>query len=153
MAILKWLKQTGSSNRSVKKHAQYRQHQKEVAGLGCTFCDHTIVDAPQPIETFEHFYTLENMFSYDIWDGSSVAEHIMLIPIQHVTSLSELPNEANEEFSRLIVDFESRGYSFYGRSPENITKSIAHQHTHLIKLGKRKRLWIYSRRPAIFIAK
>ena len=153
MAIFKWLKQTASSNRSVKKHAQYKQHQQEVAGLGCTFCDHTIVDAPQPTETFEHFYTLENMFSYDIWDGSSVAEHMMLIPIQHVTSLSELPKEAVDEFSRLVVDFEAKGYSFYGRSPENATKSIAHQHTHLIKLGKRKRWWIYSRRPAIFIAK
>jgi hypothetical protein len=41
--------------------------------------------------------------------------------------------ELLKEYAQLIADFEAQGYSMYLRAPANTTKSVAHQHTHLIK--------------------
>lgn len=58
----------------------------------------------------------------------------MVIPIDHITSLTRLSAGAATELLRIVADYEEKGYSFYIRSPHNKSRSVPHVHGHLIKL-------------------
>ena len=54
----------------------------------------------------------------------------------------------------VIAEYEEQGYSVYARAPENKQKSVAHQHTHLIKThGKPKNMLFTSVKPYILWSK
>jgi len=90
------------------------------------------------------------LYKYSFWDEQKVLDQVMLIPKTHTDSIKKLPVEAAVEFLELLGMYESRGYSIWARNPSSPTKSVTHQHTHLIKTsGKRKRGMIFVRKPLI----
>lgn len=116
----------------------------------CDFCDFT-VDSVQVEQEYEYFWLVRNMFSYDLWDNLDVLDHLMVVPKDHIESIGLLPQEALLEYAQIIAKFESDDYSLYARSMKNVSKTIPHQHTHLLKLGKEhKKVSVFIKKPYFF---
>ena len=62
----------------------------------------------------------------------------MLVPKRHVDSIGKLSSDELETYGTLLAQYEEAGYSVYGRAASNTAKSVAHQHTHLIKVSNRR---------------
>ena len=121
-------------------------------GDSCDFCQFTSKHQ-QVIEASAHFWVVYNNFSYDIWDNFNVAHHYMLVPRRHITSLAELSQEEAHDYVVLLAAYESKGFSVYARAPQNASKSIQHQHTHLLKLtGKAKKISFFLRKPYVLLS-
>jgi len=133
-------------HRSRKEHLTYQTYITKVKN--CEFCKLT-ADDPVFVSESKYFYVVRNKFPYSYWDIQPVIEHLLLIPKKHTDSLSKLPKEAAVEFVDTISKYEKNGFGVYARTPGSVQKSIAHQHTHLIKTDKNTRhtFILYSRRP------
>ena len=125
--------------RARKEVKAYETHQKyvEPPKAGCPFCQIN-EKSSQLIQQTESFKIIRNIFPYSLWDGQIVNDHLMVIPVMHTDSLANLPAEDAKEFLTIVSRYESRGYSVYARAPASTMKSLAHQHTHLIKSGPKK---------------
>jgi diadenosine tetraphosphate (Ap4A) HIT family hydrolase len=76
----------------------------------------------------------------------------MIVPREHISSLSALDDNAKLEYVNILQKYEKRGYNVYARAPQSIMKSIVHQHTHLIKPdGPVKKFVLTLRKPLIRI--
>jgi diadenosine tetraphosphate (Ap4A) HIT family hydrolase len=127
----------------------YKEHKNNNENKTCNFCE---VKTEEIVKEFDYFKLIVNLFPYDIWDSTVVKTHYMLIPKKHIIGLSELGEEERIEYINLIADYESSGYSVYSRSSTSHMKSVIHQHTHLIKLGtKRKSFVFYSKSPYLLL--
>ena len=71
-----------------------------------------------------------------MWDHRRVLDHKMLTPKRHLVGSNDFNEVEVKEFIAEIFEYEKKGYSIYTRAPYSTAKSIPHQHTHLIKLGK-----------------
>lgn len=142
--------QKGPSSRRRGTEKRYIESQRKSKPGGCVFCQLADNDTSQIISTYQHCMVIKNLFGYDVWDDHGVEEHLMIIPKRHVDSLADLSKEELADYMKILIKYEKLGYSIYARSPGNITKSVVHQHTHLIKIdNKRKTFKIYLRRPHI----
>lgn len=133
---------------------QTRQTRKKYLSFppadACHFCDpHT--HAERVLEETTHAYIIPNRTFYDHWELRKVVDHRLLVPKQHVTSLRELEEVALADMMKVIARYESEGYEIYARSPGSVSRSVVHQHTHLIKTEPKPR-WtrmIFMRKPYI----
>jgi len=136
-----------------RKHKKEYDRYQETIDDSCVFCELRSGQKRVLSETKSHWVT-KNLFGYDTWDGHAVIEHLMLVPKRHVTSLADLKQAELTEFAMEIARLESSGYSVYSRAPNNGSRSIAHVHTHLIKLGgKPKKFMFFTRKPYIMISR
>lgn len=134
--------------RTRKNHKLYKKY-SAARKSDCDFCDLTAA-SPQTVKEYDRFWVIRNIFKYDIWDSVPVLEHLMVLPKRHVDSLSRLNKAEAAEWLGIVQEYEAAGYSLYSRAPQDITKSIPHQHTHLLKLGtKRAKALIYLKTPHI----
>lgn len=133
--------------RSRKETKQYAEHRREVHMRGCIFCALEPGDEQFLTET-NSFKLIRNIFPYSIWDSQRVADHLLVVPKQHTDTLSDLTPLQAQEFVQLISGYEKQGYNVYARAPGTATKTVTHQHTHLIKpRGKQLRFLVYALRP------
>lgn len=102
-------------------------------GSSCPFCTITI-DYQYYINETDNFWIIRNRFPYDIWEGQPVLSHLMIVPKAHLLSLKYLSESQSKEFILLLADYEHSGYNVYARTAASKTRSIEHQHTHLIQL-------------------
>lgn len=143
----------GPATRKPKNHQKYARHIKNKTDASCEFCKFD-TKSEQVIAARGTMFLVKNIFGYDIWDENDVTDHLMIVPKRHVVSLSELTDKERKTFMELVAEYESQGYSLYARAPQNIIKSVVHQHTHLIKLGqKRKKFHFFLRKPHILLYK
>lgn len=101
--------------------------------VACPFCSISI-ENPQYINETDNFWIIQNRFPYDTWEGQAVLSHLMIVPKVHLTSLKYLSESESKEFILLLADYEHSGYNVYARTASSKTRSIKHQHTHLIQL-------------------
>lgn len=135
--------------RSRKESVHYDKYMVQLKGRGspCEFCEMN-PNSPQFMKETKYFKLIRNTFPYSLWDGHGVADHLLVLPIVHASSLNDLPNAAGLDYLALISEYEKQGYNVYARAPQSKTKSVVHQHTHLIKPSdKTKRVLIFSKRP------
>lgn len=97
----------------------------------CPFCK--LDPTRNIIEKHSTHYIIENLMPYDLWDLHKVDKHLLLIPVKHVGSISELDDQSRDALMETMCRYESLGYNIYARAAQNKTKSVVHQHTHLIK--------------------
>lgn len=144
--------QSGPVSRTRSSQRRYVVHKKaSKPAASCEFCAFTS-KSPQFVKKEKQFKLIKNIFYYDLWDGCKVKEHLMLVPTRHVQSLGELTREEKATYGGLVAKYEASGYSLYSRAPDNITKSVPHQHTHLIKLEpRRQKFLLYLRKPHLLI--
>lgn len=116
----------------------------------CAFCN---FDTDQPddiIEQTELFTIVACMFSYDVWDSYPITEHLLLVPRRHVLSIHDYTPDEQRAYMELLMKYDKNGYTTYARSHADKTKSVPHQHTHLLKLGETPvRHMYYSRKPHV----
>lgn len=112
---------------------------------GCPFCRaQTLKDAV--FET-KLSYVVPNIVKYDLWEAHDVTDHLLLVPKRHVLSLNDLNKEEKLDIIEIAASYEVQGYNVYARGKAFSKRSVAHQHTHLIKAKNQKPKWLF------FIAK
>ena len=117
---------------------------------GCAFC--TGLQDEAVIEETNYHFLVPNRVSYDVWELRAVTEHLLIIPKRHVTSLTSLDDQEKLDHMNLVSKYEAKGYNVYARGVGSLQRSVAHQHTHLIKTVKKQaRGSITWRKPFIFI--
>ena len=119
--------------RLVKVQAEYDEYRQQQTSP-CAFCD----DIPDSqivsgVEEKRQLWVMRNIFPYAIFDNLVVTDSLMIVPKRHVVSVGELTDDELTEMAKIIHEFEPKGYSVYARAPQNTTRSVVHQHTHLIK--------------------
>lgn len=142
------------ATRSRKETLKYRKVRAgNVLNINCVFCAKDMEDADVLVVT-KSFFILKNIYAYSSWDNQDVADHLMIIPKKHTDTLSALSSHEAIEFMDIVGSYESRGYSIWARAPQNIEKSVTHQHTHLIKLGDKKhKMLLYLQKPYVRVLK
>lgn len=121
------------------------RHQYQAAELACPFCD---LDDRRIYKETASLRVMANKFPYEYWDNHGVIEHLLMVPKRHVESLGELSDAEKIEAMQLMAEYESAGYSVYWRSKTNGSRSVPHQHTHLIRVNDvSPHLSIYSEKP------
>ncbi len=138
-----------------------RQHQKQYLRYlkqhtpqdGCVFC--TFSSRPEEIiSEYPLFYVAATLFKYDMWDGLGVVKHFMIVPKRHIIGISDFTEDEVLEFHSISGDYERLGYSLYQRAPANFSKSVAHQHSHIILLDEKpKKFVVYVGKPHISLYK
>lgn len=135
--------------RSREAEIAYKKHRKSNASKGCPFCHFYFGDGEVVRET-KHFWIAKNIFGYSIWEGLNVLDHLLITPKEHCDSLHHFTPAELKEYAELVAEYDEAGYSTYTRSFRNISKSIPHQHTHLMKLGRRHaKVSIYLQKPYV----
>ena len=132
-----------------KTRKQYENNKKK---SGCPFCD----AARREEILFENddVFIVHNLTKYDVWELHDVHEHLLVIPKRHVESLKELTDTEKLALTNVIADYESRGYSIYARGVGFARRSVAHQHTHLIKAdNKDPKFSLFIKKPYFLIKK
>lgn len=143
----------GPSTRKRSSQKTYVTYLKKISQSPCQFCEFT-EKSQQTIAHKKTHLIIKNIFGYDIWDDNDVVDHLMIVPKRHIVSISEMNKNEQTEYIQTISQYEKKGYSVYARAPQNISKSIVHQHTHLIKLGeKRKKIKLFLRKPHFLVYK
>ena len=97
------------------------------------------------VEDLEFFIVAKNLFSYQIWDGFEVREHLLVIPKRFVEGINEFSKQEFDEFQKILAKYEAKGFSIYARAPKNKSKTVMHQHTHLILHSNRRLKWLISK--------
>ena len=140
---------TATRSRREEKHYKGSLHRSR--NDGCPFCAIT-AGSDQLVEDGTAHKVIRNIFPYSLWDGQRVIDHLMVVPKKHTDSLSSLKSREKTEYVDILSKYESRGYNVYARAPQSTSKSVLHQHTHLIKLsGKTPRFILLLRKPYIRI--
>jgi diadenosine tetraphosphate (Ap4A) HIT family hydrolase len=128
-------------NRHNSKKYIGRKHEPK-----CSLC---LLHNFELVENNNHTVIVKNNYPYDIWEGCTVVEHLMIVPKAHGASLADLPAETKSEILASMAKYESNGYDVYARSRGSVHRSVSHhQHTHLIKTqGNSAKLIIYIQKP------
>lgn len=128
-----------------------RHNSSDRKRTGCTFCN-SFEEGANVVYEGETMVIVPNRVSYDLFEGRTVTEHYMVIPKRHIESLDGFSDEEALEMFRLTAAYERKGYNVYARGKGSVTRSVLHQHTHLIKTtDKRNKLLFYVRRPYFLI--
>lgn len=129
----------------------YSKHNISDAVQGvCNFCH--IETKEKILYENETMYVVANRVSYDMFEDRKVTEHLMVIPKKHHDSIQTFSDEEKCDAMDVMGEYESKGYSVYARGYGSTTRSVVHQHTHLIKLvDKPSRVIIYARKPYVLL--
>jgi ATP adenylyltransferase len=131
------------SNKSRRRYNGFPKHD------GCDFCQPE-TNSAGIVEESEYCYVIKNRSFYTQWEMSKVIDHLMVIPKRHVLSLSHLKTEEMTDIMTVIARYEGDHYDVFARSPGSKTRSVPHQHTHLIKTDHKPARGMFSwRRPYI----
>jgi diadenosine tetraphosphate (Ap4A) HIT family hydrolase len=83
-----------------------------------------------------------------MFEGRKVTDHVMVIPKRHHEDIQSFNDQEKIDAMAIIGDYEARGYNLYARGVGSPTRSVKHQHTHLIKLvEKPSSVIIFARKP------
>jgi len=136
--------------KTYKKYAQKNKDDKQKGTL-CTFC-HNITHE-QKAESNDTMQVVFNRVSYDVFEGRAVLDHLMIVPKRHVESLNDFTDQEKLDLMSLAGEYEAKGYNVYARGMGSITRSVKHQHTHLIKIknGAKAKLIFYLQKPHFLI--
>ncbi|HEY8886704.1 MAG TPA: HIT domain-containing protein [Candidatus Microsaccharimonas sp.] len=137
-----------------KTRRQYVKLNKSDRGhRECAFCDDDTLKERVTQET-ETMLVIPNRVSYDLFEGRKVEDHLMVLPKRHLELMNDFTDQEQLELMKIIGEYEAKGYSMYARGSGSITRSVKHQHTHLIKLeNKIPSFSLFLRKPYVLIHK
>ena len=120
--------------------------------VDCGFC--TSARNEQVIAENDTIFIVANRVSYDVFEGYRVLEHLLAIPKAHRTSLNDFTDAERLDMMRLVGQYEAEGYNVYSRGVNTAARSVAHQHTHLIKLSRQaSSFMLFTKKPYLLIEK
>jgi diadenosine tetraphosphate (Ap4A) HIT family hydrolase len=116
----------------------------------CHFCNIGVKE--EVITENATMVVVANRVSYDIFEDRQVTDHLLVIPKKHHDSIQTFNDQEKLDSMKIIGDYEARGYSVYARGMGSTTRSVKHQHTHLLKLvDTPSKIVIYSRKPYMLL--
>ena len=117
----------------------------------CTFCNE-LDKKTNIIEESKTMFIIPNRVSYDVFEGRKVTGHLLIIPKRHTEGFTDFTDEEALELVRMSAKYEADGYNVYARGMGNISRSVLHQHTHLIKTDtNRTKALFFIRKPYFMI--
>lgn len=140
--------------RNYKYQREYDKYRSKNPSGNCQFCT-LAEDAPLEgslIEEHPRFWVVTAKFPYYIWDGAKAGQHLLVVPKRHVDSIAHFDRAERADYIDVLAEWEARGFSLYARAPQSAKKSVVHQHTHLIEVGKTIKSQFYLAKPFINIA-
>ena len=136
--------------KTIKQYQAFNQSDK--AAMGCTFCRE--VNGPKVRHETATMFIIPNRVKYDMFEGRRVLDHLMVIPKRHLGSIDDFTNQEKIEQMTIAGEYEAEGYNVYARGRGSVSRSVDHQHTHLIKLSDKKPSFIFfAERPHILVDK
>lgn len=133
-----------------QKYNKYRKN--DISLESCAFC--TRARSEEIVAENDTMYVVPNRVSYDIFEGYKVEDHLMILPKEHRTSIGDFTEGEALDYVRLVGEYEAMGYGVYARGYNSPSRSVAHQHTHLIKISDTPaRSVIYNAKPYMLIVK
>lgn len=140
------------ASRTRKETLRYRKYLASLPSAGCDFCSIT-PKSKQFVQETTYFFIIKNIFPYSFWDLQRVSDHLLILPKKHTDTLSDLTRDEAVEYVELLGSYESVGYNVYSRAPQTKSKSVAHQHTHLIKSeGRLRKVVLYTQKPYLRVS-
>jgi diadenosine tetraphosphate (Ap4A) HIT family hydrolase len=119
----------------------------------CPFCEDPDL-ASRVIQETETMIVIPNRVSYDLFEGRKVVDHLMVLPKRHLELVADFTDQEQLELAKIIGEYEKKGYNIYARGWGSISRSVKHQHTHLIKLdNKIPSFSLFLRKPYVLIHK
>lgn len=116
----------------------------------CTFCNE--IGSPRVIAENDTMFVIPNRVSYDVFEGRGVTDHFMVIPKRHVEQIADFTDQEKLDQMAIIGEYEAKGYNVYARGVGSVTRSVKHQHTHLIKADNKKaKLFVYASKPHFLV--
>lgn len=120
--------------KTIKQYRTFNEGDKAVEG--CTFCRE--VGSSKALHETATMFIIPNRVKYDMFEGRRVVDHLMVIPKRHVESLHDFTDQEKLDQMTIAGLYEADGYNVYARGKGSVSRSVAHQHTHLIKLSDKK---------------
>lgn len=129
----------------------YKKHNAaDIVRNDCGFCRNET--RSRVLYENKTMFVIPNRVSYDMFEGRRVIDHVMVIPKEHHESFAVFNDQEKIDAMTIIADYESRGYNVYARGVGSPSRSVKHQHTHLIKLTEKpSNLIIYARKPYLLV--
>lgn len=125
---------------------------KDKASTGCTFCNE--IGQSRIVHENDTMFIIPNRVSYDMFEGRRVLEHFMVIPKRHAETLAEFTDQEKIDQMTIAGEYEAKGFNVYARGVGSVSRTVKHQHTHLIKLvNKRSNFVLFARKPYLLIDK
>lgn len=137
-----------------KTKRSYDAMNKDDARIGgCAFCrKESGID--RAISSDKYSYVIPNRTKYDVFETRAVTEHYMIIPRRHVETLADLTKDEQHSIMKIAGEYEKKGFNVYARGVGSISRSIKHQHTHLIKItNKRSKFYLFIQKPYLVLFK
>lgn len=143
----------GSMHHFRKTWQVYESHRRaDNTKQDCTLCVERNLDTV--IHMGDTMYVVKNRVQYDMFEGRRVEDHLLVMPKTHKESTAEFTSDEGKELLAIIAEYEAKGYGFYGRGVGSPTRSVKHQHTHLIKLiPKRPKFVVVVNKPYFVLSK
>lgn len=123
--------------KTMRQYAKFNQGDKQLDG--CTFCNEYEIKTNIVFEN-ETMIVIPNRVKYDMFEGQRVTDHFMVIPKRHVETLGGFTEQEMIDQMRIAGQYEKQGYDVYARGVGNPTRTVKHQHTHLIKCENKHKL-------------
>lgn len=99
------------------------------------------------------FYVINNRVAYDYFEGVPVRDHLMVIPKRHIQTIADMTNAEKIEYVTLLGEYERKDYAVFSRAVQSSIRSVAHVHTHLLKIpGKRVSWLLYIEKPYLVLS-
>jgi diadenosine tetraphosphate (Ap4A) HIT family hydrolase len=134
--------------RSTRRTYEKLNSQDKKQTVHCSFPSCDGASSQSITEENETMYVIDNRITYDIFEGRRVLDHKMVIPKRHVESLADFTQQEKIDHMEVIGNYEKQGYNIYARGAGSVTRSVKHQHTHLIKTShKLPKGTLYIRKP------
>jgi diadenosine tetraphosphate (Ap4A) HIT family hydrolase len=135
-----------------KTRLTYSKHNaNDVKLQECNFCRD---QSDKIVKENDTMYVIPNRVSYDMFESMRVLDHLMVIPKKHHETMATFDDNEMRDAMKIMGEYEAQGYNVYARGMGSVSRSVKHQHTHLLKLdNKPSNLVIYARKPYFMIAK
>lgn len=138
--------------RSTRQRYKKLNNQDKKANI-CSFpsCEG---DSEPITEENDTMYIIKNRVTYDIFEGRRVLDHLMVVPRRHIETLADFTQQEQLDHMEMLSRYEKAGYNVYARGVGSVTRSVKHQHTHLIKTSNELPKGIfYIRKPYFLLRK
>jgi hypothetical protein len=124
--------------KTLRTYAKLNANDKQLKG--CSYCNDHKNKTYKLVREGKTMVITHNRVMYDMFEGQRVTENLMIIPIRHVESLDDFNDEEKLEYMTILGEYEKQNYDVYARGKGSVTRSMLHQHTHLIKMENRQKL-------------
>lgn len=132
--------------KTIKRY--YALNEGDKAADGCTFCRE--VGGPKVLYETATMFIIPNRVKYDMFEGRRVVDHLMVIPKRHLGSIDDFTDQEKLDKMTIAGEYETKGYNIYARGKGSVSRSVEHQHTHLIKLSDKKpSVIVFAEKPRI----